>query len=496
MNDKNLQIASEIINKSYIDLAIDSLHSREKIVKKLLCNRVLPTEGLDDLTIKHLLLSLAEMDTNNFPNKIGVGERESRLYSNLVAERHFYMGHGIGRSGDINAVQPKAAGSSLMLKLTEYLALDAIKTMGMQFIESLLVLPLATGMTMSLVLLTLQRLKPTAKYVLWPRIDQKTCLKCIITANLIAVPIEGVVVNDEIQTNLELIKKKIEDLGAENILTILSTTSCFAPRVPDKVKEISIICKEFNIFHVVNNAYGLQCSKIMYELNQASKFGRVDLCIQSTDKNFMVPVGGAIIFSQNKKLIKSISELYPGRASAAPILDLFITLLSLGKNGLQRILEQRKENTKFLKEKLQEIAHKYKERLLNTPNNNISMGVTLMGLVQNVKENQKDISFFGSVLYSKRIMGSRCIIESKPKEICGFNFKNYGSNIDNYHSIPYFTVASAIGMEKKEIEKFLIKLDENLQEFYQKIKIEKPSANILSPSKNEEEQKEINLDKK
>jgi len=40
------------------------------------------------------------------------------------------MGHGIGRSGDIAATQPKAAGSSLILKLTKFLARDAIKTCG------------------------------------------------------------------------------------------------------------------------------------------------------------------------------------------------------------------------------------------------------------------------------------------------------------------------------------------------------------------------------
>lgn len=470
MNSKNLQIASELVSKSYIDLAVDSLHSREKLVKILLSNRVLPVEGWDDLTIKHFLLSLAEMDTNNFTNKIGVGERESRIFSPLVAEMHYYMGHGIGRSGDINAVQPKAAGSSLILKLTEYLAFDAIRIMGIQFIESLLVLPLATGMSISLVLLTLQKMKPAAKIILWPRIDQKTCLKCIVTANLIPVPIEGVIENDEIQTNLEEIKKKINEYGAENILGILSTTSCFAPRVPDKVKEIAIICKENNLFHVVNNAYGLQCSKISYELNQAHKFGRVDIVIQSTDKNFMVPVGGAILFSQDKKLIKSVSELYPGRASAAPVLDLFVTFLSLGKNGLKKLLDQRKENTKFFKEKLQEIAKKFDERLLFTPNNTISMGVTLTGLKKILDEKEKSVSFFGSVLYSKRIMGSRSIVESNTKEICGLKFKNYGSSIDNYPNLPYFTVASAIGMEKKEIEAFILKLDENMQEFYQKNK--------------------------
>jgi O-phospho-L-seryl-tRNASec:L-selenocysteinyl-tRNA synthase len=42
----------------------------------------------------------------------------------------------------------------------------------------------------------------------------------------------------------------------------------------------------------------------------------------------MVPVGGSIIYSHKKKdLIDKINKLYPGRASAAPIMDLFITYL-------------------------------------------------------------------------------------------------------------------------------------------------------------------------
>jgi len=40
------------------------------------------------------------------------------------------LSHGIGRSGDIAAVQPKAAGSSLLMKLTNCMVLDAIKMAG------------------------------------------------------------------------------------------------------------------------------------------------------------------------------------------------------------------------------------------------------------------------------------------------------------------------------------------------------------------------------
>ena len=129
-------------------------------------------------------------------------------------------------------------------------------------------------------------------------------------------------------TNLPEINAAIEHVSAAKVLCIFSTTSCFAPRTPDKVVDIAKICKQHNIFHVVNNAYGLQCSKITSDLNQAHKEGSVDVLISSTDKNFMVPVGGSIIFAPVKKhLVEKINKFYPGRASAGPLMDLFLTYL-------------------------------------------------------------------------------------------------------------------------------------------------------------------------
>ena len=48
----------------------------------------------------------------------------------LVSRRHFHLGHGIGRSGDLTEPQPKAAGSSLLNRLTNDLALDALRAAG------------------------------------------------------------------------------------------------------------------------------------------------------------------------------------------------------------------------------------------------------------------------------------------------------------------------------------------------------------------------------
>ena len=79
------------------------------------------------------------MDSNNFPSNCSVGEREARIISNIVARRHFRMGHGIGRSGDLEEVQPKAAGSSLMYKLTNALVLEVTRYMGKNPIPKFLI---------------------------------------------------------------------------------------------------------------------------------------------------------------------------------------------------------------------------------------------------------------------------------------------------------------------------------------------------------------------
>lgn len=115
--------------------------------------------------IERLINELAMMDSNNFVGKAGVGEREGRVYSNLVKSRHFWLSHGIGRSGEISAIQPKAAGSSLLAILTNAFAKNALKIAGINKLNCLTV-PLATGMSISLVMLTLKNQRKYAKYVI------------------------------------------------------------------------------------------------------------------------------------------------------------------------------------------------------------------------------------------------------------------------------------------------------------------------------------------
>jgi hypothetical protein len=103
----------------------------------------------------------------------------------------------------------------------------------------------------------------------------------------------------------------------------------------------------------------------------------VDAVIQSTDKNFMVPVGGAIVSSNLPSFIDAISGMYPGRASSSPIVDLFITLLSMGELRYKALLQERQARYALLLEGLQSIAARYGERIIPSQTNTISIAMTL-----------------------------------------------------------------------------------------------------------------------
>ena len=107
-------------------------------------------------------------------------------------------------------------------------------------------------------MLSVRQSKPNAKYVLMPRIDQKSCIKSVIAAGYIPVIIENELDGDELRTDLKGLEEKINELGVDDIACIFSVTSVFAPRSPDMIDEIAVLCKKHNIFHLVNNAYGLQ----------------------------------------------------------------------------------------------------------------------------------------------------------------------------------------------------------------------------------------------
>lgn len=98
------------------------------------------------------------------------------------------------------------------------------------------------------------------KHSVSSRIDQKTCAKCVVAAGLELVVIPLLQEGDQLCTDLPRLKAEVQRLGASQIVAILSTSSCFAPRTADSLVEIAKFCQEADIGHVVNNAYGVQVS--------------------------------------------------------------------------------------------------------------------------------------------------------------------------------------------------------------------------------------------
>lgn len=463
--------ASRLVKSTYVKQGLQSLQQRKKLLQNLLIHKNLPPVGLDDAVIEFILSELASMDSNNFSSNSGVGEREGRVFSSLVARRHYYFSHGIGRSGDIAEVQPKAAGSSIMYKLTRELVGHALHISGFSpaLIKDVpLVLPLATGMSLSLCLIALKNQHPEAEYVIWPRIDQKSCFKSIQTAGLKPLVVENKLSTEDgsMRTDVSAVRALMEFHG-NRVLCVLSTTSCFAPRQPDLVDEIAKLCQDFNVGHVINNAYGVQCPIIVKLINRAVAVGRVDAIVQSTDKNFMVPVGGAIVTSPaSTGFLKELSALYPGRASAAPIMDIFVTLLSMGEEGYKGLLDTRLKLLESFKARLTDFATSHGEVVLASPSNSISIGISLRTL-DALQENQGETNsvnrttFFGSMLFQRNISGCRVVSKStKVTTINNCTFIGWGSH-SNVYPTSYFTAACSIGLTAGEIDTFLSRLEKS-----------------------------------
>ena len=125
--------------------------------------------------------------------------------------------------------------------MTNCLAKHAIKLAGLhkRAIEECIVLPVATGMAIMLCLIGIRRylgseVTSKKRYVLLIRCDQKSALKAIFCAGFQPVIVANKLDHMDIITYVDLLEKTIMDLTPESILAVISTTSCFAPRIPDK----------------------------------------------------------------------------------------------------------------------------------------------------------------------------------------------------------------------------------------------------------------------
>lgn len=329
-------------------------------------------------------------------------------------------------------------------------------------------MPMATGMSLAMCIITLKSKRPSsAKYVLWSRIDQKSCFKSMMVAS-----VEPIVIDTKrnpqtngLETDIKKFEETILELSAANIVCIFSTTSCFAPRESDDIVSLAKLAAKYDIPHLINNAYGLQSTDLCRSIQKAGNgpTGRVDLFVQSTDKNLMVPVGGAIVCGFDANAVENVANLYAGRASGSQAIDVLITLLSLGMTGYQDYLEKRERNFRLLKNGVEQL---YKELTLGVVSdfiairNQISVGFPLKIFYD--YGGQIETGEIGSMLFTRGVSGARLVKPATDNTVEGFHFNGWGGHTSDI-SAPYLTAAVGLGCEEYEIHNFLSKLRKILQ---------------------------------
>ncbi len=151
---------------------------------------------------------------------------------------------------------------------------------------------------------------------------------------------------------------------------------------------------------------------------------------------------------------------------------------------------------------LERVAAKYGERVLKTPGNTISFGMTLGGGGRREEEEEEEegesrgaisppaqkkgeeeeeeegearsFSYLGSMLFTRGVSGTRVVVPSsssssrREKKVAGVGFVGWGSHCDSYPPGPYLTAACAVGGRKEEVEEFVRRLDKALGEWRRK----------------------------
>jgi len=95
---------------------------------------------------------------------------------------------------------------------------------------------------------------------------------------------------------------------------------------------------------------------------------------------------------------------------------------------------------------------RHNEKLMKTPNNPISLAISLNSFRDGTP------TMLGSMLFSRFVSGTRVGVPSTQKLVCGIMFDGYGTHIDSY-PCPYLNVACAIGITKMDINTFIDRLE-------------------------------------
>ncbi len=406
-----------------------------KEIEEILNHRTILKKGLDDEKIRLFLKVLSLMDTDKDPKSIRIGEREGRISSMIQEELVSGFCHGVGRSGNLIDPQPKAPGASIMYGLTNNILKSFLKNLGLKVYA--MATPVATGMSIALCL-SASRKMYNSNMVIYPYAAHKSPIKAVSFAGLKMRLVETRLYGDAVRVDVgdieDAIKKEVKE---NNNPCVLSTLTFFPPRESDNIEEIAKICRDYDIPHIINGAYAIQNKYYINKLNKAFKY-RVDAVVSSSDKNLLTPIGGGIVYSKDKKFLKEISYSYPGRACATPIVNILVSLLSMGMNKYIELMKQQRESRELLHEKLSSLAKKTNNKVLNI-SNPISLCVSV---------NSDPVEIAGK-LYNLRITGPRGVRTSD----------KFGNCYLGKYPYDYIVMNAAIGVKNDDIITAVKKLE-------------------------------------
>jgi hypothetical protein len=80
-------------------------------------------------------------------------------------------------------------------------------------------------------MLSIRQTKPQAKYVLMPRIDQKSCIKSVIASGFTPVIIQNILVGDELRTDLKMLNSKV-------LVVFLPRVTTTTARFDDTIRQL------------------------------------------------------------------------------------------------------------------------------------------------------------------------------------------------------------------------------------------------------------------
>lgn len=82
-------------------------------------------------------------------------------------------------------------------------------------------------------------------------------------------------------------------------------------------------------------------------------------------------------------------------------------------------------------------------------------------------EGQLPTTFLGSMLFSRFVSGTRVVARGKSQEVAGCSFQGFGAHFDAYPH-DYLTMAVALGTIERDVDEFISRLAECFQAFRKK----------------------------